>query len=98
MSVLTLLRDMQCGVVQCTLRLCPYKPLYHVSSQCVNFDAKTIVFLGYVFSENDPFYVQNNFIQPPINPTPRPYLRVMWIHTLLYLGHMGGGNRCGGIP
>jgi len=68
-----------------------------VLPQCVNFDAKTLVFLGYVFSENDPSYVQNNnFIQPPINPTPRPYLRFMLIHTSLYLGHVGGGNRCGG--
>jgi len=30
---------------------------------------------------------------PPINPNPRPYLRITWIRTL---GHMGGGNRCGG--
>ena len=29
----------------------------------------------------------------PINPTPRPYLRVTWIRTL---GHVVGGNRCGG--
>ena len=29
---------------------------------------------------------------PPINPIPRLYLRIMWIHTL---GHVGGGNRCG---
>jgi len=32
-------------------------------------------------------------LMPPINPTPRPYLRVTWIRTL---GHMGGGNRCEG--
>lgn len=32
---------------------------------------------------------------PPINPTPRVYLRVMWILTLLYstLGHVEGGIR-----
>jgi hypothetical protein len=29
----------------------------------------------------------------PINPTPRPYFRVTWICTL---GHVGGGNKCGG--
>ena len=28
-----------------------------------------------------------------INPTPRQYLRVTWVRTL---GHVGGGNRCGG--
>jgi len=27
--------------------------------------------------------------QPPINPTPHPYLRVLWIHTLLYPGSCG---------
>jgi len=32
---------------------------------------------------------------PPINPTPRPYLRVTWIHTL---GLVGGGNRWRGYP
>jgi len=26
---------------------------------------------------------------PPINPTPRPYLRVLWIRTLLYPGSRG---------
>jgi hypothetical protein len=26
---------------------------------------------------------------PPINPTPRPHLRVLWIHTLLYPGSCG---------
>ena len=31
--------------------------------------------------------------ESPITPTPRPYLRVMWIRTL---GLMGSGNRCGG--
>jgi len=30
---------------------------------------------------------------PPINPTILPYLRVTWNHTL---GHVGGGNSCGG--
>ena len=33
--------------------------------------------------------------QPSINPTCHPYVRIMWIHTL---GHVGGGNRCGGVP
>jgi len=32
-------------------------------------------------------------IMPHINPTPRPYLSVTWIHTL---GQVGGSNRCGG--
>jgi len=32
-------------------------------------------------------------LMPPINLTPRLYLMVMWIGTL---GHVGGGNRCGG--
>ena len=31
--------------------------------------------------------------RPPVNPTPRPYLRVTWIRTLR---HVGGGKRCGG--
>ena len=34
-------------------------------------------------------------LMPPINPTPCPYLRVMWIRTL---GHMDGGNRWRGYP
>ena len=29
----------------------------------------------------------------PINPTPHPYLRFTWIHTL---GHVGFGKRCEG--
>jgi len=33
---------------------------------------------------------------PPIKPTSRPYLRVLWIRTLLYPGSRGGGNSCGG--
>ena len=28
-------------------------------------------------------------VQPPINPTPRPYFRVLWIRTLLYPGSRG---------
>jgi hypothetical protein len=31
--------------------------------------------------------------KPPKNPTPRLYLRFTWIRTL---GHVEGGNRCGG--
>jgi len=29
---------------------------------------------------------------PTINPTPRPYLKVMWIHTLLYPGGLWKGS------
>jgi hypothetical protein len=32
-------------------------------------------------------------IMPHTNPTPRSYLRVTWIRAL---GHVGGGNTCGG--
>jgi len=32
-------------------------------------------------------------LMPPTNPAPCLYFRVLWIRTL---GHMGGGNMCGG--
>ena len=34
--------------------------VYPVSSQFVNFDPETFVFLGYVLSENDPSFELNN--------------------------------------
>jgi hypothetical protein len=35
------------------------------------------------------FCFGHSICKPPINPTPRPYLRVLWIRTLLYPGSHG---------
>jgi hypothetical protein len=34
--------------------------VYSLFTQFVNFDPKTFVFLGYIVSENDPFFVLNS--------------------------------------